>query len=75
MTEELLRLELGFHGGQTLVARLASSERDALVDAFTTGRPEPVVVTTSEGRVLVRPDRVTYLRWADAGQRIGYASS
>jgi hypothetical protein len=70
--ERLLRISIGFNGGQVLSARVAPGELSRLRDALGKGGWHDL--TAEDGTVALSLDKVDYLLVDHEGHRVGFGS-
>jgi hypothetical protein len=71
---ELVRIEIGFHGGDVLAARVPAADADAL-DEHLRERDDAVVeIKAEDARYLVVLARVLYVKRYQRESRVGFAN-
>ena len=72
---ELVRIDVGFHGGDVLSVRVPSGDADAL-DAALRGRADAVVVElhAEDGHILIVLAKVSYVKRYAREARVGFAN-
>ncbi|HLX19879.1 MAG TPA: hypothetical protein VKR23_06985 [Gaiellaceae bacterium] len=75
MTEERVRIELGFQGGQVIGAFVTKASADDLERALHSDGPRVVVLDTDEGPYHVVVPEVAYLRRFSRAARVGFTAA
>lgn len=69
---ERVRIEVGFDGGQTLVALVEESSADALEKALTDGVDGALALDSEDGRTIVHTRRIVFLKRFARDTRLGF---
>ena len=73
MAKELVRVEIGFAGGQILSWLVDPESADALDRNLTAGASGTLTLDGEEGTITVVLERVLYAKRYVRGQRVGFA--
>lgn len=73
MTEELVRVEIGFHGGQILSWLVTAGSADSLERRLAEGGSGTQVLESQEGTITVVLERVVYVKRYARESRVGFA--
>ena len=60
--DELVRIEIGLHGGEVMAARVPAKDADALEDRLRKREDAVVEIAAEDGRYLVVLSRVLYVK-------------
>jgi hypothetical protein len=71
---ELVRIEIGFHGGDVLAARVPVVDADALDERLREREDAVVEVKAEDARYLVVLARVLYVKRYARESRVGFAN-
>jgi hypothetical protein len=71
---ELVRIEIGFHGGDVLAARVPLANADLLEDHLRRREDAVVEVEAQDARYLVVLARVLYVKRYARESRVGFSS-
>jgi hypothetical protein len=71
---ELVRIEIGFHGGDVLTARVPLADADRLEDHLRKREDAVVEVTAQDAKYLVVLPRVLYVKRYARESRVGFFS-
>lgn len=72
--QELVRLEIGFHGGDVLAARVPVQDADALDQRLRSGEDGIVELQGEDARLLVALAKVQYVKRYARESRVGFSS-
>lgn len=72
MTDERVRIEIGFDGGQIAGLSISAADADRLQRALEAGGDGVLDLETDDGRVVVVLSKVAYLRRAARDSRVGF---
>jgi hypothetical protein len=73
-SNELVRVEVGFEGGQVIGGFVESASADELESALHQDGPRVVVLELEDGRYHVVVPRVSYLRRFNRSSRVGFGA-
>ena len=73
MADDLIRVEIGFSGGQILSWLVTSDSADALDRNLGAGASSTLVLDAQEGTITVVLDRVLYVKRYARESRVGFA--
>jgi hypothetical protein len=68
----MVRIEIGFEGGQILSELVAAADADGLEQALMAGREPVHAITTEDGRYLLALGRVLYVKRRAGEGRVGF---
>lgn len=71
---ELVRIDLGFHGGDVLSMRVPVADADALETALRAHADDVVELGAEDGRLLVVLSKVSYVKRYAREARVGFTS-
>jgi hypothetical protein len=71
---ELVRIEIGFHGGDVLAARVPAADADALDEHLRVRDDAVVEIQAEDARYLVVLARVLYVKRYQRESRVGFAN-
>lgn len=71
---ELVRVEIGFHGGDVLAARVPVADAEALEEHLRRREDAVVEVNAEDARYLVVLARVLYVKRYARESRVGFSS-
>jgi hypothetical protein len=71
---ELVRIEIGFHGGDVLAARVPVADADALDEHLRQREDAVVEIKAEDARYLVVLARVLYVKRYQRESRVGFAN-
>ena len=74
-SEERIRIELAFDGGQIIGALVEPASADALEQALDSGSDDAVRVEAQDGTFRVVPRRVVYYKRYRPGGRVGFGDA
>jgi hypothetical protein len=74
VTDDFVRVEIGFAGGQILSWLVASESADALDRNLGAGASGSLVLDAQEGTITVVLDRVLYAKRYARESRVGFAN-
>ena len=74
MAEDLIRVEIGFAGGQILSWLVTPDSADALDRNLGAGASSTLTLDAQEGTVTLVLDRVLYVKRYARGSRVGFAN-
>jgi hypothetical protein len=74
MTEERVRVEIGFDGGQIMGALVTVESADALDQVLAAGRDGAVVLEAEDGRYTIPAARVVYVKRYSRESRVGFGA-
>ncbi len=74
MTEEFVRLEIGFQGGQVMGAQVSSSEADELEERLAAGKDGTANLAVEDGRCVVVLSHVLYVKRFARESRVGFGT-
>ena len=69
---ERVRIEVGFDGGQTLVALVDEASADKLEKALADGIDGALALDTEDGRTIVHTRRIVFLKRFARDVRVGF---
>lgn len=69
---ERVRIEVGFDGGQTLVALVDEASADKLEKALSDGIDGALALDTEDGRTIVHTRRIVFLKRFARDVRVGF---
>jgi hypothetical protein len=72
--QELVRLEIGFRGGEGLAARVPTKDADVLEERLRAREDGVVELTTQDARYLVVLGQVLYVKRYARESRVGFSS-
>jgi hypothetical protein len=73
-SNELVRVEIGFRGGEVLAARVAAKDADALEDQLRARDDAVVQLETQDARFLVVLAQVLFVKRYAREARVGFSS-
>jgi hypothetical protein len=73
VADDLIRVEIGFSGGQILSWLVTSDSADALDRNLGAGASSTLVLDAQEGTITVVLDRVLYVKRYARESRVGFA--
>jgi hypothetical protein len=73
--DELVRVEIGFRGGEGVTARIPVAEVEALEEGLRKRDDAVVELTTQDARFLVVLAQVLYVKRYARESRVGFSSS
>ena len=71
-SEERIRVEIGFDGGQIMGALVSAEDADALERALASGEDGSIALESSDGRYVVHVRRVVYVKRFARESRVGF---
>jgi hypothetical protein len=74
MTDEVVRVEIGFAGGQILRIQVPQSAADALRRKLEAGGEGTIELPLEDGNCLVSVSHVLYMTRFDRESRVGFAT-
>ena len=74
-SQERIRVELAFDGGQIISALVEPASADALEQALDSGTDDAVRVEAQDGTFRVVPKRVVYYKRYRPGGRVGFGDA
>jgi hypothetical protein len=74
VTEERVRLEIGFDGGQIMGALVTIESADALDHALSAGGDSAIVLDAEDGRYTIPVTRVVYVKRYARESRVGFGA-
>lgn len=72
MTDERVRIEIGFDGGQIAGLSIAAADAEKLQRTLEAGADGALDLETEDGRVVVVLSKVAYIRRAARDSRVGF---
>jgi len=72
MAEERVRIELGFEGGQIMGAQVPLADAERLQRHLEASGTGTVELDVEDGRVVIVPARVNYLKRFSKESRVGF---
>jgi hypothetical protein len=72
-TEELIRVEIGFDGGQIMGALVTGNSADQLEQALNSGSDGSLALEADDGRYTIALERVVYLKRFTREARLGFS--
>jgi len=72
--DDLVRIEVGFHGGDVLAARVPAKDADGLEQRLRKRDDAVVEVAAEDGRYLVVLARVLYVKRFARESRVGFGN-
>jgi hypothetical protein len=72
LTDDSIRIELAFEGGQIIAAMVSTATADAVERAVTAGAGGTIELDTTDGRITVVVPRVVYLKRYTKGSQPGF---
>jgi hypothetical protein len=75
MSDDQVRIEIGFAGGGLLSALVPASAADRLAKALSDGTGGVAELVSSDGDVIVTLDRVAYLKRFAREGRVGFGGA
>ncbi|MEZ5100540.1 MAG: hypothetical protein R3C15_12220 [Thermoleophilia bacterium] len=72
MTDERIRIEIGFDGGQIAGLSLSTADADRLQQALQAGGDGVLDLEAEDGRVAIVVAKVAYVRRAARDSRVGF---
>lgn len=73
--EERVRIEIGFHGGEVLAARVPLADADALEERLRAREDAVCALEADDGRFLVVLSRVLYVKRYAREAKVGFTPS
>ena len=74
-SDQRIRIELAFDGGQIIGALVETASADALERALDSGSDDAVLVEAQDGTFRVVPKRVVYYKRYRPGGRVGFGDA
>jgi hypothetical protein len=72
-TEELIRVEIGFDGGQIMGALVTANSADQLEQALNSGSDGSLALEADDGRYTIAVKRVVYVKRFTREARLGFS--
>ena len=74
MADDMVRIEVGFDGGQIMSALVSPESADSLERALPAGGDTSLALEAQDGRYLIRLDRIVYVKRFARDSRVGFAA-